>query len=211
MKNSEKINDKILDENNKKEINMNMNYNKVIKAKEYEEFNSKMLLPSGNQLINNNSLQDESLNTVSIIENKNFMNKDKSNIIDSNIMQNNINNFKVESRNNFNFSNIQRESFPEQMANPFFQPRNTENNNNINLITNQNQIQSQNILNKRNYIYNIYGNLYSYFKNGNPNNEDNIIISDLNNNIDFQNNINNHNNNYGNINSQFYIQNNQIN
>ena len=211
MKNSEKINDKILDENNKKEINMNMNYNKVLKEKEYEEFNSKMLLPSGNQLINNNSFQDESLNTVSIIENKNFMNSDKSNIIDSNLMQNKINNFKDESKNNFNFSNIQRESFPEQMANPFFQPRNTENNNNINLITNQNQIQSLNILNKRNYIYNIYGNLYSYLKSDNPNNEDNIIISDLNNNIDFQNNINNHNNNYGNINSQFYIQNNQIN
>ena len=57
-------------------------------------------------------------------------------------------------------------------------------------MINQIQSQNQNILNKRNYIYNINGNLYSYFKNENSNNEDNILISDLNNYNEFQNNLN---------------------
>ena len=63
---------------------------------------------------------------------------------------------------------------------------------------NENKKNENHIFNeKKSFIYNINGNLYEFLGEINSKNEDNIIISDLNNYMDFQNNINfnNFNNN----------------
>ena len=165
------------------------------------EFNSQMSLGLGNQT-ESEIIRNASINTLSIIENKYFKkNSNDTNDRNSNTLQNNINNINNPNNEFFEnyFSNNQIQPNLMEMRNPFHIQQNGESN--IRLTENNLTMNRNNTLNKKNYIYHINGNLYSYFSQ-NPNNEDNIIISDLkiNNNI---------NNNYERMDSPLFIQNNQ--
>ena len=166
-----------MDNNNQREIQISNGINMSNIEFPQQSFNS--------QLLNNKDIPRESGDTVSIIEKKYFQYRGNSNDIN-----------KSESKD---INDYEEEEEKENIDNPFYQPKNGEKNNNVNgLIMNENKKNENHIFNeKKSFIYNINGNLYEFLGEINSKNEDNIIISDLNNYMDFQNNINfnNFNNN----------------
>ena len=134
----------------------------------------------------------DSINTLSIIENNDFNNKNTN---DNNITQRNINNIiKIKSneinfRNEINLPNIQLNRMNSDNSNK----------NNLGLMQN-NLIQN---LQRKNFIYHINGDLFSADNDQNSSYYNNIIISDLQIDSDIQINnsindmtLNNINNNY---------------
>ena len=184
------LNNNSNDISNEEEINRNSNTNNI-KIPSNNVYDSLNLFKFGSEEINDMNPKD-SINTLSIIENNDFNNKNTN---DNNITQRNINNIiKIKSneinfRNEINIPNIQLNRMNSDNSNK----------NNLGLMQN-NLIQN---LQRKNFIYHINGDLFSADNDQNSSYYNNIIISDLQIDSDIQINnsindmtLNNINNNY---------------
>lgn len=204
------LNNNLANSGSLEEDNSNLddeNNQKHSKNNEFALFDSKMKLKSeNNEILCNNKYIRGSGNTIEIIEDNCFNNNEDnevhnslkmSNIIPQNSQNNFIDNpFKNNNIGNDNIGNFLKKDENEIKFNRF-----DINNIQNNQILNQNQNSS--ILRKKNFIYNIYGNLYAGLNDYNYNyinNDNNIIISDLQNNSININNFNNNINMQSNIN-----------